>query len=226
VPGLKSRHALTRAVSAVTKCAGESGGRVLQSLLKLSRGIDAFNTFVGRWVSWLIVLAVFISAINAIIRKVFDVSSNAYLELQWVLFSIVFLVCSPWTLLQGEHIKIDIVNHALPLRVRSRIDMFGHIFFLMPFCIIMLYTSIPFFLVSYHQNEQSFSAGGLPQWPAKSLIMIGLTLLLIQGISEIIKRAAIMKGLLPDPNAHALSAHEIAEMEALKLAQAIKTETP
>ncbi len=198
----------------------------MQSLLKLSRGIDAFNTFVGRWVSWLIVLAVFISAINAIIRKVFDVSSNAYLELQWVLFSIVFLVCSPWTLLQGEHIKIDIVNHALPLRVRSRIDMFGHIFFLMPFCIIMLYTSIPFFLVSYHQNEQSFSAGGLPQWPAKSLIMIGLTLLLIQGISEIIKRAAIMKGLLPDPNAHALSAHEIAEMEALKLAQAIKTETP
>jgi TRAP-type mannitol/chloroaromatic compound transport system permease small subunit len=198
----------------------------LQSLLKLSRGIDAFTTFVGRWVSWLIVLAVFISAVNAVIRKVFDVSSNAYLELQWVLFSVVFLLCSPWTLLQGEHIKIDIVNHALPLRVRSRIDMFGHIFFLMPFCIIMLYTSIPFFFVSYHQNEQSFSAGGLPQWPAKSLIMIGFALLLIQGISEIIKRAAIMKGLLPDPNAHAMSAHEIAEMEALKLAQAIKTETP
>ncbi len=198
----------------------------MQSLLKLSRGIDAFTTFVGRWVSWLIVLAVFISAVNAVIRKVFDVSSNAYLELQWVLFSVVFLLCSPWTLLQGEHIKIDIVNHALPLRVRSRIDMFGHIFFLMPFCIIMLYTSIPFFFVSYHQNEQSFSAGGLPQWPAKSLIMIGFALLLIQGISEIIKRAAIMKGLLPDPNAHAMSAHEIAEMEALKLAQAIKTETP
>lgn len=197
----------------------------MQALLKVSRGIDAFTTLVGRWVSWLIVLAVMISATNAVIRKVFDMSSNAYLELQWVLFSIVFLLCSPWTLLNGEHIKIDIINHNLPLRVRSKIDMMGHLFFLMPFCIIILWTSIPFFLVSFSQNEQSFSAGGLPQWPAKSLIMIGFALLLVQGISEIIKRAAIMRGLLPDPNAHALTAHEIAELEALKLAQAIKAET-
>jgi TRAP-type mannitol/chloroaromatic compound transport system permease small subunit len=198
----------------------------LQALLKLSRGIDAFNTLVGRWVSWLIVLAVIISSVNAVVRKLFDVSSNAYLELQWVLFSIVFLLCAPWTLLNGEHIKIDIINHNLPLRVRSRIDMMGHLFFLVPFCVIILWTSIPFFVNSFNQNEQSFSAGGLPQWPAKSLIMIGFTLLLIQAVSEIIKRAAIMRGLLPDPNAHALTAHEIAEQEALKLAQAIKTETP
>ena len=207
-----------------SKAEAHSGGLVLQALLKLSRGIDAFTTLVGRWVSWLIVLAVVISATNAVVRKLFDMSSNAYLELQWVLFSIVFLLCSPWTLLNGEHIKIDIINHNLPLRVRSRIDMIGHLFFLMPFCIIILWTSIPFFLVSFRQNEQSFSAGGLPQWPAKSLIMIGFTLLLVQGISEIIKRAAIMRGLLPDPNAHALTAHEIAELEALKLAQAIKAE--
>ena len=196
----------------------------MQALLSVSRAIDAFTAFVGRWVSWLIVLAVFISAVNAIIRKVFDISSNSYLELQWVLFSVVFLLCSPWTLLQGEHIKIDIINHMLPLRTRSRIDMFGHLFFLVPMCIVILWTSIPFFLVSFHQREQSFSAGGLPQWPAKSLIMIGFTLLLVQAISEIIKRAAVMKGLLPDPNAHALSAHEIAELEALKIAQAIATE--
>jgi TRAP-type mannitol/chloroaromatic compound transport system permease small subunit len=202
------------------------GGWILQALLKVSRAIDAFNAFVGRWVSWLIVLAVIISAVNAIVRKTFDMSSNSYLELQWVLFSAVFLMCSPWTLLQGEHIKIDIINHTLPLRTRSRIDMFGHLFFLVPFCIVILWTSIPFFLVSFHQREQSFSAGGLPQWPAKSLIMIGFSLLLIQAISEIIKRAAIMCGLLPDPNTHALSAHEIAELEALKLAQAIKSENP
>lgn len=193
----------------------------MQALLKVSRGIDAFTAFVGRWVSWLIVLAVLISSINAVVRKVFDMSSNSYLELQWVLFSVVFLLCSPWTLLQGEHIKIDIINHTLPLKVRSWIDMLGHLLFLVPFCVIMLYTSVPFFLVSYHQNEQSFSAGGLPQWPAKSLIMIGFALLLVQAVSEIIKRAAIMRGLLPDPNTHALSAHEIAELEALKIAQAI-----
>ena len=123
-----------------------------------------------------------------------------------------------------KHIKIDIINHTLPLKVRSWIDMIGHIFFLVPFCVILIWTSIPFFLASYHQNEQSFSAGGLPQWPAKGLIMIGLALLLIQAISEIIKRAAIMQGLLPDPNADAMSAHELAELEAVKLAQAITTD--
>jgi len=202
------------------------GGRGLQSLLKVSRAIDAFSTFVGRWISWLIVVAVIISAVNAVVRKVFDVSSNSFLELQWVLFSVVFLLCAPWTLLKGEHIRIDIINHLFPLRVRGWIDMIGHVFFLVPFCVILIWTSIPFFLVSYHQNEQSFSAGGLPQWPAKGLIMIGLALLLIQAISEIIKRAAIMQGLLPDPNAEALSAHEMAELEAVRLAQAITTDKP
>lgn len=202
------------------------GGWGLQSLLKVSRAIDAFSTFVGRWISWLIVVAVIISAVNAVVRKVFDVSSNSFLELQWVLFSVVFLLCAPWTLLKGEHIRIDIINHLFPLRVRGWIDMIGHVFFLVPFCVILIWTSIPFFLVSYHQNEQSFSAGGLPQWPAKGLIMIGLALLLIQAISEIIKRAAIMQGLLPDPNAEALSAHEMAELEAVRLAQAITTDKP
>lgn len=189
----------------------------MQALLGLSRKIDAFSTIIGRWLSWLIVLAVVISAGNAIVRKVLDTSSNSFLELQWVLFSMVFLLCSPWTLLSNEHIRIDIINHTLPLKVRAWIDMIGHVLFLMPFSIILLYWSVPFFLNSYHQNEQSFSAGGLPQWPAKSLIMIACVLLIIQGISEIIKRAAMMMGVIPDSNASAVSSHHAAELEAERL---------
>jgi TRAP-type mannitol/chloroaromatic compound transport system permease small subunit len=196
----------------------------LQALLGVSRRIDAFNTLVGRWVSWLIVVAVIISAANAIIRKVFDLSSNSFLELQWVLFSVVFLLCSPWTLLSNEHIRIDIINHSLPLKLRGWIDMIGHLLFLLPFTLILLWTSVPFFLVSLHQNEQSFSAGGLPQWPAKSLIMIACVLLLIQGISEIIKRAAMMQGLIPDSNANAISAQRAAELEAERLVMQIAGE--
>jgi len=188
----------------------------LQALLGLSRKIDAFNTLVGRWLSWMIVLAVIISAGNAVIRKTFDMSSNSLLELQWVLFSIVFLLCSPWTLLSNEHIRIDIINHSLPLKLRGWIDMIGHVFFLMPFAIVLLWWSIPFFLVSLSQNEQSFSAGGLPQWPAKSLIMIACLLLIIQGISEIIKRAAMLAGVIPDSNVLQGSQHA-AELEAERL---------
>lgn len=171
----------------------------MQSLLKLSRGIDAINTWIGKNLAWLIVLAVFISSVNATVRKVFDESSNAWLELQWVLFSIVFLLCAPWTLLKNEHIRIDIINSFWPKRVRDFIDVLGHAFFLLPLTIVMLVTSVPFFLRSYDINEQSGNAGGLPQWPAKSLIMIGFALLLIQGVSELIKRIAVMRGLIPDP---------------------------
>ncbi|HWW49982.1 MAG TPA: TRAP transporter small permease subunit [Xanthobacteraceae bacterium] len=193
----------------------------MQSLLRLSRWIDTINTEIGRWLSWLIVAAVVVSAVNATVRKAFDVSSNSYLELQWVLFSIVFLMCSPWTLLKNEHIRIDIVNHMLPLKVRSWIDLLGHTFFLLPFTLVLLWTSIPFFLTSYYQNEQSLSAGGLPQWPTKSLIMIGSAFLFLQGISEIIKRVAIMRGQLPDPNAESVSLQEAAELEAGRLAKHI-----
>jgi TRAP-type mannitol/chloroaromatic compound transport system permease small subunit len=190
----------------------------LHALLRVSNAIDTFSERFGKLLSWLVVAAVAVSAINAIVRKLFDMSSNSFLELQWVLFSVIFLFCSPWTLLKNEHIRIDVVNHSLPLRARSWIDMIGHVFFLVPFAIILLWTSIPFFLSSFRLNEQSFSAGGLPQWPAKSLIMIGMVLLLLQAVSEIIKRAAAMAGVIPDPNAVVLSAHEIAEAEAAKLA--------
>ena len=147
------------------------GGLSLQSLLKLSRGIDAFTTWTGKRLAWLILVAVVVSAANAIVRKVFDTSSNSWLELQWVLFSVVFLLCSPWTLLDNEHIRIDIVNNLLPKRVRDSIDVIGHVFFLLPLTIIMIITGVPFFLRPVEINEQSGNAGGLPQWPAKSLIM-------------------------------------------------------
>jgi TRAP-type mannitol/chloroaromatic compound transport system permease small subunit len=155
-----------------------------------------------------VIAAVLVSAVNATIRKVFDTSSNSWLELQWVLFSAVFLLCSPWTLLANEHIRIDIVNQLLPNRVRNIIDIIGHVFFLLPLTIIMIITGIPFFLNSAEINEQSWNAGGLPQWPAKSLIMIGFGLLFVQGISEIIKRIAIMRDLIPDPHASQKSSLE------------------
>jgi len=191
----------------------------LQALLKLSRGIDAFTTWTGKRLAWLILLAVIISTINAIVRKTLDTSSNSWLELQWVLFSAVFLLCSPWTLLDNEHIRIDIVNAMMPKWLRDTIDVIGHVLFLMPLCVVMIITSVPFFLRSIQINEQSSNAGGLPQWPAKSLIMLGFAFLLVQGISELIKRIAVMRGLIPDP--HASKPHPI-EAEVEHLVEAIE----
>ncbi|HEY2427206.1 MAG TPA: TRAP transporter small permease subunit [Pseudolabrys sp.] len=184
----------------------------MQALLNLSRGIDAFTHWMGKRLAWLILVAVVISAANAIVRKGFDTSSNSWLELQWVLFSIVFLLCSSWTLLDNEHIRIDIVNNLLPTRLRNSIELVGHAFFLLPLTVVMIVTGVPFFFRSFHINEQSGNAGGLPQWPAKSLIMIGFAMLLVQGISELIKRIAVMRGLIPDPHVSQTSAIE-AEIE-------------
>jgi TRAP-type mannitol/chloroaromatic compound transport system permease small subunit len=175
------------------------GGLPVQSLLKLSQGIDAINTWLGKRVAWLIIVAVIVSSVNAVVRKLFDESSNSWLELQWVLFSIVFLLCAPWTLINNEHIRIDIVNSYFPKKLRDSIDVIGHLFFLLPLTVVMIITSVPFFLRSYEINEQSGNAGGLPQWPAKSLVMIGFTLLFFQAFSELIKRIAVMRGLIPDP---------------------------
>jgi TRAP-type mannitol/chloroaromatic compound transport system permease small subunit len=186
----------------------------LQSLLKLSNGIDAFTRWTGKRLAWLILVAVIVSAVNATVRKTFDTSSNSWLELQWVLFSIVFLLCSPWTLLDNEHIRIDIVNNLLPKRLRDIIDIVGHAFFLLPLTIVMIITGGPFFMRSYEISEQSGNAGGLPQWPTKSLIIIGFALLFVQGISELIKRIAVMRGLIPDPHAAQVPALE-AEVEHL-----------
>lgn len=192
---------------------------LLKTLLPVTRLIDAITTWIGKRLSWLILAAVVVSALNATVRKVFDTSSNSWLELQWVLFSIVFLLCSPWTLLANEHIRIDIVNNMLPKRLRDSIDVVGHAFFLLPLAIIMIITGIPFFLRSVEINEQSGNAGGLPQWPAKALVMIGFGMLLIQGVSELIKRIAVMRDLIPDPHAtqvHALEAEVEHIVEAIE----------
>lgn len=182
--------------------------------LSLSRAIDALNFYIGKYLSWLILIVVLVSATNATIRKVFDTGSNAWLELQWILFGVIFLLCAPWTLLANEHIRIDIVNSAFPKRVRNIIELIGHVLFLLPLTIIMIITSLPFFLRSYRINEQSMNAGGLPQWPAKSLVLIGFVLLFLQGISELIKRIAVMRGRIPDPHERQTSALE-AEVEHL-----------
>jgi TRAP-type mannitol/chloroaromatic compound transport system permease small subunit len=187
------------------------------ALLKISRVIDAVNTWIGRWIAWLILIAVIVSAANATIRKVLDTSSNAWLELQWVLFSAVILLCSPWTLLSNEHIRIDIINNLLPKKVRYWIDILGHGLFLLPLTVVMMITSLPFFLKSYSINEQSFSAGGLPQWPAKALVMIGFSLLFLQGLSELIKRIAVLRGLIPDPYTSGGGLQATAEAEAKRL---------
>lgn len=191
----------------------------LKALLPATRVIDAITTWIGKRVAWLILAAVVVSAVNASVRKIFDTSSNSWLELQWVLFSVVFLLCSPWTLLANEHIRIDIVNNMLPKRVRDSIDVIGHAFFLLPLTIVMIITSIPFFYRSIEINEQSGNAGGLPQWPSKALVLIGFAFLFVQGISELIKRIAVMRGLIPDPHAsqvHALEAEVEHIVEAIE----------
>jgi TRAP-type mannitol/chloroaromatic compound transport system permease small subunit len=151
-------------------------------------------------------------------------SSNAWLELQWVLFSMVFLLCSPWTLLANEHIRIDIVNNLLPKRVRNVIDIVGHALFLLPLCALLIVTGLPFFLRSYNINEQSMNAGGLPQWPAKSLVLLGFSVLFIQGLSELVKRVAITRGLIPDTET--VTAHDVVVEEAKRLIEDIKPEKP
>ncbi|MFV0296247.1 MAG: TRAP transporter small permease subunit [Hyphomicrobiaceae bacterium] len=192
-------------------------------LLPVSRAIDAMNVWIGKFVAWGILLAVIISAGNAIVRKTLDMSSNSWLEAQWILFGAVFLLCAPWTLIQNEHIRIDIVSSMFPRRVRSFIDYIGHLLFLIPTALIMVYTSWPFVMRSWLQNEQSSNAGGLPVYPSKSLILLGFGLLLLQGLSELIKRTAVIRGLRPDPLA---DAHHggAAEQEAERLKHAIADE--
>ncbi len=166
----------------------------MEALLSISRAIDTFNERVGKTVAWAIVVAILVSAINAIIRRIFGVSSNAWLELQWYLFGGVFMLCAPWTLKANEHIRIDIISNMLTKRKRDWIDLFGHLFFLFPFVALMIYLSVPYFWRSYLSGEVSSNAGGLLIWPAKGLILLGFCLLGLQWFSELVKRIAIMRG--------------------------------
>ena len=191
-------------------------------LLRFSRAIDAMNTWLGRTVAWAILIAVIISAVNAIVRKAFGVSSNTWLELQWILFGAVFLLCAPWTFLSNEHIRIDVVSSMLSKKVRNWIDVIGHAFFLIPICLVLMYTGWPFFWRSLLQGEQSSNAGGLPQYPSKFFVPLCFTILLVQAISELIKRVAIMRGELADVSGG--GHHEAAEAEAARLRDALAEE--
>ena len=174
----------------------------MTQLLALSRLIDRVTGTIGRSVAWLIVAAAVISAVNAVVRKTFDWSANSLLEIQWWLFALVFLLAAPWTLAVNEHIRIDVVNSRLSTTKRNIIELVGHILFLLPMAGMIVYTSSIFFATSYAQNEQSPNAGGLPLWPIKALIPIAFALLFAQGISELIKRIAIMRGDLAERTVH------------------------
>ncbi len=172
------------------------------ALLSVSRGIDAVTAFVGRWVYWLILAAVLVSAGNAIVRKLFDLSSNAWLELQWYLFGAVFMLAAAYTLQRNEHIRIDIVSNMLPKRGRDWIDVIGHVFFLLPLTVVMIRQLLPWVVAGIRSGEMSASAGGLVLWPARLVVLLGFVLLFIQGISELIKRIAVIRGVIADPHAH------------------------
>jgi TRAP-type mannitol/chloroaromatic compound transport system permease small subunit len=171
----------------------------MTALLKLSQLIDGLSERVGRSIYWLILAAVLVSAINAIVRKAFDMSSNAFLEMQWYMFSAVFLLGSGYTLMRQEHIRIDIIYGRFSRRTQIWIDIFGTVVFLMPMCLMFIYLSWPFFMHSIQGGEVSANAGGLILWPVKALMPLGFVLLMAQGCSELIKRIAFQMGLTSDP---------------------------
>jgi TRAP-type mannitol/chloroaromatic compound transport system permease small subunit len=168
-------------------------------LLQLSRAIDALNRFVGKFVIWLILASTLISAINAVVRKLFNVSSNAYLEIQWYLFAWAFLVAAGYTLLNQEHVRIDVLNSKLSTRAQMWVDIAGFALFLTPLCLVVLYFGIPMLIQQYQTGEMSGNPGGLIRWPVWVALPLGFVLLLLQGWSELIKRVAFLQGRIPDP---------------------------
>jgi len=172
----------------------------LSALLSLSRLIDRFSEKIGHVFFWLVLATVLISAANAIVRKVFNYSSNGLLEIQWYLFSAIFLFLAGYTLLRNEHVRIDVVAGRLSKRAQAWIDIFGTLFFLLPMVVLIGWLSWPVFIEAYERHEVSTNAGGLIIWPARLLLPIGFVLLAVQGVSELIKRVAFLKGLIPDPS--------------------------
>ena len=193
----------------------------MHALLKLSNAVDGLNRFIGKYVIWLILASTVISAINAIVRKAFNVSSNAYLEVQWYLFAATFLLCAAFTLLNGEHVKIDVLYSRWNKRTQTWIDVFGFAFFLLPFCSAIIWFSVPFFLKGLYSGEVSSNSGGLIRWPVYAMMPLGFSLLWLQGVSELIKRLAFLMGLIDDPTESAVektAEEELAEAIA-KLAE-------
>jgi TRAP-type mannitol/chloroaromatic compound transport system permease small subunit len=192
----------------------------VQFLLKLSGLIDGLSRWVGKWVIWLILASTLISAINAIVRKTFNVSSNAYLEVQWYLFAAAFLLAASYTLLNHEHVRIDVLSGRLSKRAQIWIDVIGFALFLVPVCVIVLRYAVPFAWQGYVSGEMSSNAGGLIRWPVYMMMPLGFLLLLLQGISELIKRVAYLMGLIDDPTQ---KPHEKTAEE--ELAEAIRAES-
>ena len=169
-------------------------------LLSLSKRIDAFSEWMGRWVAWLVLLAVLISAANASMRKAFNMSSNGFLEIQWYLFAAVFLLASGYTLLRQEHVKIDVISGRFSKRTQIKIDIIGICLFLLPFTFMITKLAMPLVINAYVTQEVSSNAGGLIRWPVFALLPLGMLVLAIQAISELIKRIAYLQGLVPDPS--------------------------
>ena len=170
-------------------------------LLSLSTLIDKINERVGKGAFWLVLLMTIISAGNAVVRFIFDYSSNGLLEIQWYLFAAIFLLCSPYTLQKNEHVRIDVISGKFSPRGLAIIDIIGTLFFLLPMVVLVLWLSLPLVANSFQINEMSANAGGLIRWPVKALLPLGFLLLALQGISELIKRVAFLQGLIADPNA-------------------------
>jgi TRAP-type mannitol/chloroaromatic compound transport system permease small subunit len=176
----------------------------VQPLLAVSRVIDAVTGFIGHHIRWLILAAVLVSTINAIIRKLFDISSNAWLELQWYLYGAVFMLAAAYVLQRNGHVRIDVMSSRLTERTRQWIDLFCHILMLLPLVLVMIWLGVPFVIDSYESQEISTNAGGLIIWPSKLFILIGFVLLLFQAISEIIKRIGFLTGALKEPEPEAV----------------------
>ena len=191
----------------------------MKVLLGLSRLIDGLNERIGKLACWLVLAAVLVSAGNAVVRKVFDTSSNAFLEGQWYMFATLFLLSGGYTLLKQEHVRIDVIYLRFSRRTQVGIDLFGTILFLLPMSLLMLYLSWPYFTNAFISGETSANAGGLIQWPVKMMMPVGFTLLALQGVSEIIKRIAWLNGLAPDPGVK-----EHNKPAELELAEAIITQ--
>ncbi|MBX3657649.1 MAG: TRAP transporter small permease subunit [Ramlibacter sp.] len=172
----------------------------MRALLKFSKAVDWLNGQVGKYVIWLILASTVISGVNAMVRKAFDMSSNAYLEVQWYLFAAAFMLAAGYTLLNGEHVKIDVIYGRLSKRTQTWIDVFGFTCFLMPMCVVVLWFGIPFALKGFYSGEMSSNAGGLIRWPVFAMMPLGFSLLTLQGLSELIKRLAFLQGLIDDPS--------------------------
>ena len=168
-------------------------------LLTLSRLIDRTTEWIGRWIAWLVLAAVLISALNAAVRKAFNTSSNAYLEIQWYLFAAVFLLAAGYTLLRQEHVKIDVISGRFSKRTQIWIDIIGLACFVLPLVWTVIHLSLPLAIRAYEMNEYSSNAGGLIRWPVFALLPLGFLLLGVQAVSELIKRIAFLRGLIPDP---------------------------